>query len=148
VYEYAVEPRTLQDLPVYALLLVKGQGNGSVVQPVECNPEIVTLQRVVMGPLPDLPLPDPSVALIPLAGSPTQLPVGQPPTLGAMTPPPARLAHGVLPGWGTGGGPISPPPHHVPPPQYQGPPPPHHRTPPTTPPGAPRPGVPPHPPQG
>lgn len=147
VYEYAVEPRTLQDLPDYALLLVKGQGNGSVLQPVECNPEIVTLPRVLMEPLPDLPLPDPSVALIPLAGSPTQLPVGQPTTIGAMTPPPERLAHGVLHGWGTGGGPISAPPYHVPPPRYPGPPPPQHVPPPTPPPRAPRPGVPPHSPQ-
>ncbi len=41
VYEYAVEPRTLQDLPDYALLLVTGQGRSSVLQSVECNPDIV-----------------------------------------------------------------------------------------------------------
>jgi hypothetical protein len=147
VYEYAVEPRTLQDLPDYALLLVAGQGNGSVLQPVECNPEIVTLPRVLMEPLPDLPLPDPSVALIPLAGSPTQLTVGQPAAIGAMAPPPQQLAQGVLHGWGTGGGPISAPPHHVPPQHHHMPPPTYDRPPPTEPHETPQPRVPPHPPQ-
>jgi hypothetical protein len=148
VYEYAVEPRTLQDLPDYALLLVTGQGNGSVLQPVECNPEILTLPRVLMEPLPDLPLPDPSVALIPLAGSPTQLTVGQPAAIGAMAPPPQQLAQGVLHGWGTGGGPISAPPHYVPPPPHHGPPPPpHHEPPPSAPHDTSQPRVPPHPPQ-
>jgi hypothetical protein len=128
VYEYAVEPRTLQDLPDYALLLVKGHGNGSVLQPVECNPEIVTLPRMTMRPLPNIPLPDPSVAAIPLAGSPTQLTVSQPAQIGAMTPAPATLAHGVLPGWGAGGSasapPYSAPPYSAPPAQHppQGPP--------------------------
>jgi hypothetical protein len=121
VYEYAVEPRTLQDLPDYALLLVKGQGNGSVLQPVECNPEIVTLPRVTMQPLPALRLPDPAEAVIPLAGSPTELTVSRPTPIGAMGPPPGQLAHGVLPGWGTGGpaphsGPPGPPPPPPPPP--------------------------------
>jgi hypothetical protein len=55
VYEYAVEPRTLQDLPDYALLLVKEQAGGSILQPVECNPEIVLLPRMIMQPLPDIP---------------------------------------------------------------------------------------------
>jgi hypothetical protein len=123
VYEYAVEPRALQDLPDYALLLVKGQGNGSVLQPVECNPEIVMLPRMTMQPLPNLPLPDPAVAAIPLAGSPTQLTVSRPAQIGAMTPPPATLAHGVLPGWGSTGQvsapPFAPAPHPAPAPQGQ-----------------------------
>jgi hypothetical protein len=109
VYEYAVEPRALQDLPDYALLLVKGQGNGSVLQPVECNPEIVMLPRMTMQPLPNIALPDPNVAAIPMAGSPTHLTVSQPTQIGAMTPPPAAYARGVLPGWGSTG-PVSAPP--------------------------------------
>jgi hypothetical protein len=47
-----------------------------MVQPVECNPEIVTLPRVMMEPLPDLPLPDPSLALIPLAAPSGGSPAG------------------------------------------------------------------------
>jgi hypothetical protein len=121
VYEYAVEPRTLQDLPDYALLLVKGQGNGSVLQPVECNPEIVMLPRMTMQPLPNLPLPDPAVAAIPLAGSPAQLTGSPPAQIGAVTPPPATLARGVLPGRGSPGQasapPYSPAPRPAPAPQ-------------------------------
>jgi hypothetical protein len=63
VYEYAVEPQTLQGLPDYAMLLVQSQRGGPVLAAVECNPDIVTLPRVTMGPLPDLPLPD--VAQVP-----------------------------------------------------------------------------------
>ncbi|GAB2581548.1 hypothetical protein Aab01nite_58650 [Paractinoplanes abujensis] len=48
VYEYVVEPRALQDLPEYAMVLVK---SGSVVQAVEVDPAIVTLPRVSMDPL-------------------------------------------------------------------------------------------------
>ncbi|SCG66422.1 hypothetical protein [Micromonospora halophytica] len=62
VYEYVVEPRTLQDLPDYALIEVT-QGTGSLsVRSVECNPDIVSLPRVTTGPLPDLPFPHPSQA--------------------------------------------------------------------------------------
>lgn len=60
VYEYMVEPRVLQDLPDYALLLIKQHGGGSVLQAVECDPAIVTLPRVTMDPLPYMPLPDPT----------------------------------------------------------------------------------------
>ncbi|GIF49357.1 hypothetical protein DFJ67_2179 [Asanoa ferruginea] len=48
VYEYAVEPRVLQDLPDHALLLVRGDGQGEIVQAVEVDPAIVTLPRVAM----------------------------------------------------------------------------------------------------
>ncbi|MEV1288636.1 hypothetical protein [Micromonospora sp. NPDC049679] len=51
VYEYAVEPRALQDLPDYALLLVQWQPSGSVVVPVECNPDLISLPRLSMDPL-------------------------------------------------------------------------------------------------
>ncbi|MDH6464873.1 hypothetical protein M2302_005074 [Micromonospora sp. A200] len=70
VYEYVVEPRTLQDLPDYALIEVT-QGTGRLsVRSVECNPDIVSLPRVTTGPLPDLPLPDPAQAAAYLSGEP------------------------------------------------------------------------------
>ncbi|MGE5289902.1 MAG: hypothetical protein ACM3ML_22490 [Micromonosporaceae bacterium] len=54
VYEYAVEPTTLQHLPDYAMLLVTSRrGGGHSVAAVECNPEIVTLPRVSTDPLPE-----------------------------------------------------------------------------------------------
>ncbi|MFF0155057.1 hypothetical protein [Micromonospora sp. NPDC005203] len=59
-YEYVVEPRTLQDLPDYALIEVT-QGTGRLsVRSVECNPDIISLPGVTTGALPDLPLPDPA----------------------------------------------------------------------------------------
>ncbi|MET8465924.1 hypothetical protein [Micromonospora zamorensis] len=80
-YEYVVEPRTLQDLPDYALIEVT-QGTGRLsVRTVECNPDIISLPRVTTGPLPDLRLPHPSqAAVLPSAeggGPPLNLP-GQP----------------------------------------------------------------------
>ena len=55
VYEYAVEPTTLQHLPDYAMLLVTaGPGGQPWLAAVECNPEIVTLPRVSTDPLPDV----------------------------------------------------------------------------------------------
>ncbi len=53
VYEYTVEPRTLQDLPDYAMLLVESSPLGPVLRPVECNPEIVTLPRASVQALPE-----------------------------------------------------------------------------------------------
>jgi hypothetical protein len=113
VYEYAVEPRALQDLPDYALLLVKGQGTGSVMQPVECDPAIITLPRVTMDPLPPAVLPDHSVAAIPASGPPTHMVISQPAPLGAPAPPPGTYATNTLPGWGSG----APQPQPVYPPQ-------------------------------
>ncbi|RFS81684.1 hypothetical protein D0T12_30840 [Actinomadura spongiicola] len=58
VYEYAVEPVTLQHLPDHALLLVESAtGGGRTLTPVECDPSIVTLDRVTTGPLPEPPAP-------------------------------------------------------------------------------------------
>ena len=58
VYEYVVEPVTLQHLPDHALLLVvSSPGGGRTVTPVECDPAIITLDRVTTGPLPDPPPP-------------------------------------------------------------------------------------------
>ncbi|TQS45491.1 hypothetical protein [Cryptosporangium phraense] len=50
--EFTVEPRTLQGLPDYAMLLVTAGQQGPVVTAVECNPDIVSLPRVAMEPLP------------------------------------------------------------------------------------------------
>jgi hypothetical protein len=56
VYEYAVEPVTLQHLPDHALLLVETRPEGGrKITPVECDPAIVTLPRVATTPLPDPP---------------------------------------------------------------------------------------------
>lgn len=59
VYEYAVEPRTLQDLPDYAMIVVRRQGDGTDVVPVECNPDLISLPRLSMQPLPHVPMPTP-----------------------------------------------------------------------------------------
>jgi hypothetical protein len=53
VYEYAVEPAVLQNLPDQALLLVTRGSGGPVLTSVECDPAIVTLPRVSSAPLPD-----------------------------------------------------------------------------------------------
>ena len=53
VYEYAVEPAVLQNLPDQALLLVTRGSGGPVLTSVECDPAIVTLPRVSTAPLPD-----------------------------------------------------------------------------------------------
>ncbi|HEY0000280.1 MAG TPA: hypothetical protein VGB74_07485, partial [Actinoplanes sp.] len=89
VYEYAVEPRVLQDLPEYAMILVKGEGRGSVVQAVEVDPAIVTLPRVSMQPLDLQPLPDPAEAAVPATRQPSQVTVSQPQPLTAAETNPA-----------------------------------------------------------
>ncbi|GIF69755.1 hypothetical protein Ais01nite_77900 [Asanoa ishikariensis] len=100
VYEYAVEPRVLQDLPDYALLHVKGIGRGSVVQAVEVDPALVTLPRLSMEPLELPPLPDPAEAVFPATRQPAQVivsaayPLGQEPSV-------RRATEVHLPGWGT-----------------------------------------------
>ena len=60
MYEYAVEPRVLQDLPEYALIMVQRDDDGPVVRAVEVNPAIAGLPQVSMDPvaLPPLPGPD------------------------------------------------------------------------------------------
>ncbi len=60
VYEYAVEPAVLQNLPDQALLLVTRGSGGPVLTSVECDPAIVTLPRVS-----NLPLPDPADVQLP-----------------------------------------------------------------------------------
>jgi hypothetical protein len=99
VYEYVLEPRVLQDLPEYAMILVKSEGRGSVIQAVEVDPAIVTLPRVSMAPVAQQPLPDPSEAAIPATRHPGQVTVSQPqplaapdqtPTWGSITDPPRQ----------------------------------------------------------
>lgn len=45
VYEYAVEPRVLQQLPDYAMVLVEHAATGVEVRAVEINPDIPLLQQ-------------------------------------------------------------------------------------------------------
>ncbi|WP_250037097.1 hypothetical protein [Paractinoplanes maris] len=112
VYEYTLEPRVLQDLPEYAMVLVKSHGRGSVIQAVEVDPAIVTLPRVSMEPVEPLPLPDPSEAVIPATRQPSQVTVSQPqPLAGHEQTAQAATGH-TLQGWGAA-------PSGAPQPQYQ-----------------------------
>jgi hypothetical protein len=52
VYEYAVEPAALQNLPDYALLLADRSGNALKLRAVECDPAIITLPGASAAPLP------------------------------------------------------------------------------------------------
>ena len=53
VYEYLVEPTTLQNLPDYALLVVEPGQGAPVLRVADCNPDIVSLPRVSTDPLPE-----------------------------------------------------------------------------------------------
>ncbi|MEV0406476.1 hypothetical protein [Actinoallomurus sp. NPDC050550] len=95
VYEYAVEPVSLQHLPDHALLLVETRHEGGrKLTPVECDPAIVTLDRVATTPLPDPPPRQPSA----VPGPPRW---ATPP---AVDPPrePLPYAPGPPPGYQTG----------------------------------------------
>jgi hypothetical protein len=73
VYEYAVEPAVLQNLPDQALLLVTRGSGGPVLSSVECDPAIVTLPRVSTAPLPDpadVQRPGPADGHLPGPGQP------------------------------------------------------------------------------
>ncbi|WP_250031679.1 hypothetical protein [Paractinoplanes maris] len=89
VYEYVLEPRVLQDLPEYAMILVKHEGRGSVVQAVEVDPAIVTLPRVSMLPIAQQSLPDPAEAVVPQP-RPLAAPEPAAPAWGLITDPPRR----------------------------------------------------------
>jgi hypothetical protein len=52
VYEYAVEPTALQNLPEYALLLADRSGRDLQLHAVECDPSITGLTGVSPAPLP------------------------------------------------------------------------------------------------
>jgi len=100
VYEFAVEPAVLQHLPDQAMLLVTRGPAGPVVQPVECDPAIVTLPRVSAVPLPDPRAAPPSDATPPgdaaLAGD-------------AARPPALAPAPAAQPAWArppAGGAPV------------------------------------------
>ncbi|MGW0946068.1 hypothetical protein ACWD4O_26515 [Streptomyces sp. NPDC002623] len=84
VYEYVLEPTQLQALAEFSLLVVERRAGGAVqVHPVDCNPNIVFLDRVSMSPLPQFtPPPPPSPAAA--AAATTQIaapqqPYGRPP---------------------------------------------------------------------
>jgi hypothetical protein len=110
----------LQDLPEYAMVLVKGQGRGSLIQAVEVDPAIVTLPRVSMGPVDPPPLPDPAEAVIPASRQPSQVTVSQPQPLAAHEVSPQAAAGPSLQGWGQA--PAGQPQPQYPPQQpYQGP---------------------------
>jgi hypothetical protein len=55
VYEYAVEPAVLQNLPDHALLLAVRGPAGPQLQAVECDPAIATLPGVSGRPLGQVP---------------------------------------------------------------------------------------------
>jgi len=104
VYEYAIEPTTLQHLPDYAMLLVTaGPGGQPQFAAVECNPEIVTLPRVSTDPLPDVPrrtLPHPALPEHAgwQSGAPQRYPAGPyRPGGGARAPAPMPAPPRVLP---------------------------------------------------
>jgi hypothetical protein len=111
VYEYTVEPGTLQHLPDHALLLVTARSSGLELTPVECDPAIITLPHVSTTPLPDQAVTPPArtVATPPATAHPAvpgpsdagwppwdQRTTGQPPL--PPIPPPARQPPGGTPG--------------------------------------------------
>ncbi|MCR3738631.1 hypothetical protein BS35_001170 [Actinomadura glauciflava] len=107
VYEYAVEPVTLQHLPDHALLLVQSvPGRGRTITPVECDPAIITLDRVTTGPLPDPPpprqaLPAPNTEQTAPDPVPHSQPWGAPPApqwAAPTTQPPPRAPLSTRPG--------------------------------------------------
>jgi hypothetical protein len=73
VYEYYVEPTALQNLPDYALLMIQhGHGLDPAtaqlaarprLQVADCNPDIVSLPRVLMEPFPEQAPATPTQAL-------------------------------------------------------------------------------------
>jgi hypothetical protein len=98
VYEYAVEPMVLQNLPDNALLLVTRTARTGM-QSVECHPAIVTLPGVSMTPAP------PSGVGPPAAAPPA--PVDQPPAEPPPQPPAAEPEYADQPSarpnwWETG----------------------------------------------
>ena len=84
VYEYAVEPTVLQNLPDQALLLVTRGLGRPILQPVECDPAIITLPRVSTAPLPGPAVAAPAWADPSAAAASPELP-----PVPASPPPPA-----------------------------------------------------------
>lgn len=109
VYEYEVEPRALQELPDYALVVAqRGGEGGAAVVPADCNPDLTSMPRFGMDPLPELPLPGPEETLEPAAPLPFDA-VAAPQVWQA--PPPAPGPYGYVPP----GGPYGQPPPTWPP---------------------------------
>jgi hypothetical protein len=77
VYEYTVEPTVLQSLPDNALLLINRNTSASL-QPVECDPAIVTFPNLTTRPHAPVPVPplspDQTAAPVPPAGQPVLTP--------------------------------------------------------------------------
>ncbi|MCO6008190.1 hypothetical protein NE236_24735 [Actinoallomurus purpureus] len=104
VYEYAVEPVTLQHLPDHAVLLVESHHEGGrKLTAVECDPAIVTLHRVATTPLPDPPRRPRAVR--PPAGVPHPPPWAAPQ---AVEPPREPLPYAPGPPPGSQSGPRPP----------------------------------------
>jgi hypothetical protein len=74
VYEFLVEPTTLQNLPDYALLVVQPGHGAPVLRVADCNPDIVSLPRVSTDPLPEhVDLPELGPPTLPSPHPPTQV---------------------------------------------------------------------------
>jgi hypothetical protein len=105
--EYTVEPRTLQGLPDYAMLLVTAGQQGPSITAVECNPDIVSLPRVSVVPLPPgAPVQPPALTPQPQAALPRPEPTPSPYPYGMQ--PPGAWPPGAPPGPQA---PPQPPPH-------------------------------------
>lgn len=99
VYEYAVEPVALQHLPDHALLLVESApGGGRVLTPVECDPSIITLDRVSTGPLPDPPPAQPAIPAPSAQPAAPQWATPSTPEWAAQPAPPPRAPLSTDPG--------------------------------------------------
>ena len=74
VYEYRVEPTTLQGLPDYAMLLVRADPSGPITVAVDCNPDLVYLPRLINTPLPSAAEVEANIGLHPvIEPAPTQV---------------------------------------------------------------------------
>jgi hypothetical protein len=92
VYEYTVEPTTLQNLPDHALLLLTTRTDSQNLAAVECDPAVVTLPRVSTTPLPEPPPPQTQIPASqpqppPVWRPSQQIPASQPPHGGWQPPP-------------------------------------------------------------
>ena len=87
VYEYAVEPAVLQNLPDGALLLPEPGTRGRDLLAVECDPQIITLPGAVAGL---------AAAGAPAVPRPAAGPVGQPELAAPRRQPASQLWRGSL----------------------------------------------------
>jgi hypothetical protein len=75
VYEHQVQPRSLQQLPDYALVLVEHRPQGTTVRTVEVNPEIAQLTDPAAGPTPGV---DPGMISVAQYRAAARRPAGAP----------------------------------------------------------------------